>query len=81
MAHSLAYEQRRRAAIEALWENVSAFRATLRDVPPEVRALALEAFEAEAARLLGLGSPLLREMSLALRRGLPDGGTGGHARA
>ena len=71
MAHSLAYERRRQAAIEALWENVSAFRATLGTVPAEVRALALETFEAEAARLLGPGSPLLKAMVHALRRGLP----------
>lgn len=71
MAHSLAYERRRQAAIEALWQNVSAFVATLRTVPPDVRALALEAFEAEAARLLGPGSPLLKQMVRTLRRGLP----------
>jgi hypothetical protein len=67
----LAYERRRQAAIEALWENVSAFRATLGSVPAEVRALALETFEAEAARLLGPGSPLLKAMVQALRRGGP----------
>ncbi len=71
MAHSGAYERRRRVAIEALWENVCAFRATLRTVPPAVRDIAIETFEAEAARLLGPGSPLLKEMVHALRRGLP----------
>ncbi len=71
MAHSLAYERRRRAAIEALWENVSAFRATLGTVPPEVRRLAIETFQAEAARLLGPNSPLLKAMVHALRRNLP----------
>ncbi len=71
MAHSLVYERRRRAAIEALWENVSAFRATLGTVPPEVRAIALETFQAEAARLLGPDSPLLQAMVQALSRDLP----------
>ena len=71
MAHSLAYERRRQIAIEALWENVCAFRATLRTVPPAVRDIAIETFEAEAARLLGPASPLLKEMLHALRRGLP----------
>ena len=68
MAHSLAYERRRQTAIEALWENVSAFRATLHTVPPEVRAIALETFQAEVARLLGPDSPLLKAMVHALRR-------------
>ncbi len=81
MAHSAAYERRRQAAIEALWENVSAFRATLRTVPPEVRALAIQTFEAEAARLLGAGSPLLRAMVLALRRAGPFPSRSGPARA
>ncbi len=67
MAHSEAYERRRQVAIQALWENVGAFSATLRTVPPEVRAIALQTFEAEAARLLGPGSPLLKEMVHALR--------------
>ncbi len=71
MAHSLAYERRRQVAIEALWENVCAFRATLRRVPPDVRAIAIETFEAEAARLLGPRSPLLKAMVHALRRGGP----------
>jgi hypothetical protein len=71
VAHSLVYERRRRAAIEALWENVSAFRATLGTVPPEVRRLAIEAFQAEAARLLGPNSPLLRAMVHALRHDFP----------
>ncbi len=71
MAHSLAYERRRQVAIAALWENVSAFHDTLRRVPPDVQAIAIETFEAEAARLLGSGSPLLKEMVHALRRGLP----------
>ncbi len=71
MAHSAAYERRRRAAIEALWENVSAFRATLGTVPPEVRRLAIETFQAEAARLLGPNSPLLKAMVHALHHNLP----------
>ena len=71
MAHSLAYERRRQVAIEALWQNVGAFRATLRRVPPDVRAIVIEAFEAEAARLLGPHSPLLKAMVHALRHNLP----------
>lgn len=70
MAHSVAYERRRQAAIQALWENVGAFSATLRTVPPDVRAIALQHFEAEAARLLGPGSPLLKKMVHALRCGI-----------
>lgn len=70
MAHSVAYERRRRVAIQALWENVGAFSATLRTAPPDVRAIALQTFEAEAARLLGPGSPLLKEMVRALRCGI-----------
>jgi hypothetical protein len=69
VAHSITYERRRQAAIEALWENVSAFRTVLLNVPPDVRILAIETFEAEATRLLGPASPLLREMSRALRHG------------
>jgi len=71
VAHSVAYERRRQAAIEALWANVSAFRATLHTVPPEVRAIAIETFQAEAARLLGPNSPLLKAMVHALRRNMP----------
>lgn len=80
MAHSLAYERRRQAAIEALWENVSAFRDTLCTVPPAVRALAIEVFEAEVTRLLGVESPLLQEMSRALRRGGPNPSRSGSPR-
>jgi len=71
VAHSLAYERRRQAAIEALWENVSAFHDTLCRVPPDVQAIAIETFQAEAARLLGPTSPLLKAMVHALRRNMP----------